>query len=64
VTGPLQLSGNPTSSHLVANQEELGKGYDEFACRQHEPLKRRSTSTRLHSVISQKTFSPYYKMLH
>jgi hypothetical protein len=28
---PPELSGNPTSSHLVANQEELGKGNDEFS---------------------------------
>jgi hypothetical protein len=27
---PPQLSGNPTISHLVANQEEL-EGYDEFS---------------------------------
>jgi len=27
---PPELSGNPTSSHLVANQEELGEGNDEF----------------------------------
>jgi hypothetical protein len=27
---PLELSGNPTSSHLVANQEKLGEVYDEF----------------------------------
>jgi hypothetical protein len=27
---PPQLSGNPRSSHIVANQGELGKGDDEF----------------------------------
>jgi hypothetical protein len=27
---PPQLSGNPTSSHLVAKQEKLDKGNDEF----------------------------------
>jgi hypothetical protein len=26
---PHELSGNPTSSHLVTNQEKLGKGNDE-----------------------------------
>jgi hypothetical protein len=28
---PPELSGNPTSSRLVANQEELGEGNDEFS---------------------------------
>jgi hypothetical protein len=28
---PPELSGNTTSSHLVANQEELGKGNYEFS---------------------------------
>jgi hypothetical protein len=27
---PSELYGNPTSSHLVANKEELDKGNDEF----------------------------------
>jgi hypothetical protein len=27
---PPDLSGNPTISHLLANQEELGEGNDEF----------------------------------
>jgi hypothetical protein len=27
---PPELSGNPTSSHILANQEELGEGNDEF----------------------------------
>jgi hypothetical protein len=31
---PPELSGNPTSSHLVVNQEELGEG-DEFGLMKH-----------------------------
>jgi hypothetical protein len=27
---PPELSGNPTSSHLVGKQEEFGEGNDEF----------------------------------
>jgi hypothetical protein len=30
---PPELSGNPTSSHLVARQKELGEGNDEFSFR-------------------------------
>jgi hypothetical protein len=28
-----EISGNHTSSHLLANQEELGEGNDEFGLR-------------------------------
>jgi hypothetical protein len=30
---PPELSGNRSSIHLVANQEELGEGNDEFSLR-------------------------------
>jgi hypothetical protein len=30
---PPELSSNPTGSHLVANQEELGEGNSEFSLR-------------------------------
>jgi hypothetical protein len=32
---PPELSGNPACSHLVANQEELGDGSNEFSLTQY-----------------------------